>query len=399
MCLKDFARVGHPATLVGSFLYLTIHFMIWVLMGNLMVFIARDLHLSLGQQGFLAAVPIFTGAALRIPAGILADRIGAKRTGTMLQLFVLLPLLGGWLVADSVASVMVVGLLFGAAGAGFAVAIPLASRRYPTEHQGLANGIVGAGNIGTVFAAFLAPQLAEAVGWRQVFGFALLPALLLLVISRWLVEETPRPAAPLCWSAHLQLLRGTDWWYFCLIYAITFGGFIGLSSFLVIFLREQYGLSGVMAGNMAALCIITGSLSRPLGGYLADRLGGFRLFPVLVGVIGMLTASLALLPPLPVAIALLFLGMAAKGLGNGALFQVIPQRFENEIGAATGIVGAAGGLGGFFLPTLLGLVKDLTGSFSAGLFILASGAFATVVALRALQVRRLTSWLQPTIRC
>ncbi|MGB4780778.1 nitrate/nitrite transporter [Candidatus Methylomirabilis sp.] len=390
---KDFTKVGHPATLISAFLYFTIHCMIWVLVGVLGVFIANEFDLTASQKGLMVAAPILTGSLLRIPVGILADQFGAKKTGTVIQILVLLPLLGGWLVADSLAGVIAVGLLLGFAGASFTVAIPLASRWYPLEHQGLVNGIAGAGNIGAVLAALVAPRLAEVVGWRQVFGLALLPVLLTLAMSHWLAKESPNRPAPKRWSESLKILQESDCCWFSLFYAITFGGFVGLASFLVIFFYDQYGLSRVMAGNMAALCVLAGSLFRPVGGYLADRMGGVQLLSILFGAIGVLTAGVGLLPPLPVTTALLFLAMAAMGLGNGAIFQVIPQRFRSEIGVATGIVGTAGGIGGFFLPLLLGLLKDLTGSYGTGLLLFALASLAAVVALQSLRTGWQASWL------
>jgi NNP family nitrate/nitrite transporter-like MFS transporter len=397
MRVKQFVQVGHPATLISSLLYLTTHFMIWVLVGILGVFIANDFGLSASQQGAMVALPILAGSLFRIPAGVLADRIGVKRTGTVLQTLALLPLLGGWLMAEGVTAIMIVGVLLGVAGAGFAVAIPLVSRWYPPAHQGLANGIVGVGNIGTVLAAVLAPRLAEMWGWRQVFGLAIVPVALTLAISQRLARESPGRPAPTRWSEHLKVLWEPDCWWFNLFYAVTFGGFVGLASFLVIIFHE-YGLSEVMAGDMAALCVLSGSLCRPVGGYLADRVGGVPLLSILLGAIGLLTAGVGLLPPLPITIGLLFLGMAAMGLGNGVLFQVIPQRFRNEIGTATGIVSAMGGVGGFFLPLLLGLTKDLTGHHGTGLLLFAFVAVVAAIAIRARQVAWQASWLQPTLR-
>ena len=397
MPFKDFTKVGHPRTLISAFLYFTIHCMIWVLMGALGVFIAGELDLTGSQTSLIVAIPILTGSLLRIPVGILADQFGAKKTGAVLQILVLLPLLGGWLVADSFASVIAVGLLLGFAGASFTVAIPMVSRWYPPEHQGLANGIVGAGNLGAALAVLIAPWLAEVVGWRQVFGLAILPVLLTLAMSHWLAKESPNRPAPKRWSESLKILQESDCWWFNLFYAITFGGFVGLASFLVIFFHDQYDLSRVMAGNMAALCVLAGILFRPVGGYLADRMGGVQLLSILFGAIGVLTAGVGLLPPLPVVTVLLFLAMAAMGLGNGALFQVIPQRFRSEIGVATGVVGAMGGIGGFFLVMLLGLLKDLTGSYGTGLLLFALAALAAVVALQALRPGWQASWLQPAL--
>lgn len=388
-------KVGHPITLISAFLYFTIHFMIWVLVGVLGVFIAEELDLTASQQGLMVAVPIFAGSLLRIPVGILVDRFGAKRIGTILQILVLFPLAGGWVLVDSLAGILTVGLLLGFAGASFTVAIPLVSRWYPLAHQGLVNGIVGAGNVGAVLTTLIAPRLAEVVGWRQVFGLALFPVLLMLAISHWFAKESPNRHAPKRWSEHLKVLQESDCWWFNLFYTITFGGFVGLVSFLIIFLHDQYGLSPVMAGNVATLCVLPGSLFRPVGGYLADRVGGAQLLSILFGVIGVLIAGVGLLPPLPVLSVLLFLIMAAMGLANGALFQIIPQRFRSEIGVASGIVGAMGGIGGSFLLLFLGLLKDLTGSYGAGLHLFALAAFTVIVALRVLRARWERSWLRP----
>src|SRR5262249_43234783 len=145
-----------------------------------------------------------------------------------------------------------------------------------------------------------------------------------------------------------------------------FGGFVGLASFLNIFFYDQYHLSRVQAGNFATLCVVAGSFLRPLGGYLADRFGGIRMLTALYLSMGLAMGGLATLPPLQWGTLLLFLGMGMLGMGNGSVFQLVPQRFPKEIGVITGIVGAAGGVGGFFLPNLLGVLKEVTGSFAGG---------------------------------
>ena len=171
------------------------------------------------------------------------------------------------------------------------------------------------------------------------------------------------------------MLKLGDTWWFCFFYAITFGGFVGLASFLNVFFLSQYGLSKVEAGNFATLCVIAGSMLRPLGGYLADRFGGVRVLTGLYLVVGATMLGMAALPPLFAGTALLFAVMAALGMGNGCVFQIVPQRFPREIGVVTGIVGAAGGLGGFVLPIVLGVLKQTTGSFGGGFlaFALAGG--------------------------
>jgi NNP family nitrate/nitrite transporter-like MFS transporter len=187
----------------------------------------------------------------------------------------------------------------------------------------------------------------------------------------------PRPL-----RAYAEILRRGDTWWFCLLYGITFGGFVGLASFLSVFFLSQYGLSRVEAGNFATLCVIAGSALRPIGGHLADRLGGVRMLTILYLAAGAALLGLGTLPPLWAGTALLFAAMATLGMGNGAVFQLVPQRFPAEIGVATGIVGAAGGLGGFLLPTLLGAMKGATGSFSGGFIAFAmAGGFGGAAAL------------------
>ena len=261
---------------------------------------------------------------------------------------------------------LLVGLLLGVAGASFAAALPLASRWYPPRFQGLAMGIAGAGNSGTALATFFGPRLALAWGWHAVFGLALIPLLATLAFFFVFAKDSPNQPAPRPLSAYADVLKLGDTWWFCLLYAITFGGFVGLASFLNVFFLSQYGLSRVEAGNFATLCVIAGSALRPLGGYLADRFGGVRMLTGLYLVAGAAMLGLATLPPLSAGTVLLFAAMATLGMGNGAVFQLVPQRFPREIGVTTGIVGAAGGFGGFLLPTVLGRLKQTTGSFSGG---------------------------------
>jgi MFS transporter, NNP family, nitrate/nitrite transporter len=162
---------------------------------------------------------------------------------------------------------------------------------------------------------------------------------------------------------------------------------------LAIFFHDQYGLSKVMAGNFTALCVFAGSMFRPLGGYLADRFGGLRMLKILLGSVGMLMLGVGLLPPLAMVTGLLFLGMLCLGMGNGSVFQLVPQRFRQEIGVITGIVGAAGGIGGFLLPSFLGLFKDLTGSYGPGFFLFAGMAGYCLMALRSVEGGWRARWL------
>jgi len=275
--IRGFVNYGHTPTLVSAFLYFDVSFIAWVLVGALGVFIAQDFGLSATGKGFLVAVPILAGALLRVPIGIAADRSGAKRVGVVGMVLTALPLVLGWLDARSVGGLILVGILLGVAGASFAVALPLASRWYPPRLQGLVMGIAGAGNSGTVIAAFFAPRLAERVGRHGVFGLALIPLVATLLVYVLLARESPErlPVRPL--AAYFNALKSTDAWWFNLFYMFTFGGFVGLASYLPISFHDQYALSRAMAGNLTALCVLLGSFLRPVGGALADRFGGLRV--------------------------------------------------------------------------------------------------------------------------
>jgi NNP family nitrate/nitrite transporter-like MFS transporter len=376
MRLRRFFQMGHWPTLLAALVYFFVCFMIWGLLGALANLIVARLNLSAGEKGLLVATPVLGGALLRVPLGILTDRLGAKRVGLWTLLLTGAPLLLGWLWAESFVGLLLVGLLLGVAGASFAVALPLAGRWYPQEYQGLALGIVGVGNCGTAFTTLLAPRLGDGGAWHGVFALALLPLVPTLLLFWLMACDSPRQPPPRPLASYAQVLRQRDAWWFCLFYAVTFGGFVGLASYLNLLFHDEYGLEPVHAANLVTACVLVGSLLRPLGGYLADRFGGVRLLAFLYGGIGLTMLAMTFLPPLVYAVPSLMLGMAFLGMGNGAVFQLVPQRFPESIGVLTGIVGAAGGVGGFLLPSLLGGLKQSSGSAGGGflLFALASGS-------------------------
>lgn len=368
------------STLVGCFLHFDFSFMVWILIGALGIPLAEAAHLSPAQKGFVVAVPILAGSILRIPVGLCADRFGGRRVGILLLAFLFAPLTLAWQMTPSLPALIAVGAMLGAAGASFSVALPLASRWFPPERQGLALGIAAAGNSGTVVTNLVAPRLAASIGVSSTFLVAMVALAIVLAAFALLAHEPPRKPA----RVELPSLRDADLRWMCLFYMITFGGYVGLSSFLPLFLRDSYGVTPIHAGFITGGLAFLGSASRPVGGIVADRLGGARMLSVLMVPIAGAYAFEATAPALPVMVATLAVSMMCLGLGNGAVFQIVPQRFSRNIGAVTGLVGAVGGLGGFLLPTTLGTVRQHTGSFALGFFALAVVASGAALALRIL---------------
>ena len=390
----SFWKAGHTPTLLASFFYFDLSFMVWVILGPLAVQISKDLGLTAAQKGLMVATPLLAGALLRIVMGVLVDHLKPKKAGLIGQLVVLAGLTWAWLgKLDSYQSMLTLGILLGMAGAAFAVALPLASRWYPPEHQGTALGIAGAGNSGTAFAALFAPALAMAFGWQNVFGLCLIPLGVALAVYLVFAKDAPSAPPPKSLVEYLHVLKDKDAWWFMFFYSVTFGGFSGLASSLTIYFNGQYGLSPVTAGYFTAACVFAGSLVRPLGGRMADRIGGIKTLSImyLLAALFLFIASFGL-PSATLAVIVFVLAMLSLGTGNGAVFQLVPQRFRKEIGVMTGLVGMAGGIGGFYLASSLGFSKQMTGSYQLGLTIFAALALLALVGLSVVKGRWRTTW-------
>jgi NNP family nitrate/nitrite transporter-like MFS transporter len=398
MTRRGFLAAGHLPTLVAALLYFDVSFMTWVLLGPLAPFLRDTLHLSATQQGLLTAIPLLGGSLFRPIMGLLGDRIGGRRAGLFGLALTCLPLVIGWRFASSATHFYGVGFLLGIAGASFAVALPLAGRWYPREYQGLAMGIAGAGNSGTLLATLFAPRIATAYGWQTAFGLALLPVTIVFIVFAVLAKDSGTKVKRLSLGDYGRMLREPDALALSFLYSLTFGGFVGFASFLTTFFHDQYQLSTVRAGDFATAVVVSGSLLRPVGGWLSDKLGGYRLLVLLLGAFGVCLAGVSAGPSAVGALALLFIGMGCLGMGNGAVFQLVPQRFGNDMGLATGLVGAAGGLGGFFLPSVLGVVKDMTGSYAGGLALFALIFLAGTAVLLELGVRWTRRWDATALR-
>ena len=368
--------------------------MVWVVLGPLGVQIAKDLDLNAAQKGLMVATPVLAGALLRIVMGVMVDHFKPKLAGAIGQVIVIVALVIAWYFGiHTYAQVLTLGIFLGVAGASFAVALPLASRWYPPEHQGTALGIAGAGNSGTVLAALFAPSLAVAFGWNNVIGLAVIPLSVVFVFYLLVAKDSPDCPPAKSLTEYLKVLRDKDAWWFMFFYSVTFGGFVGLASSLTIYFNTQYGLSAVDAGYFTAACVFMGSMMRPLGGWLADRIGGIKSLSVMYVLAASFLAIVSFgLPAAWMALVVFMFAMWALGMGNGAVFQLVPQRFRKEIGVMTGMVGMAGGVGGFYLASSLGYSKQITGSYQIGFLIFAGLAMLALGGLTRVKTRWRTTW-------
>jgi len=394
---KSFLKAGHTPTLLAAFLYFDLAFMVWVILGPLGVQIASDLGLSHTQKGLMVATPVLAGALLRIVMGVLVDHLKPKLAGAIGQVIVIAALAVAWKFGiHSYTQVLTLGLFLGVAGAAFAVALPLASRWYPPEHQGTALGIAGAGNSGTALAALFGPGLAAAFGWVNVFGLALIPLSIVFVIYLVMAKDAPECPPAKSMAEYLKVLKDKDAWWFMFFYSVTFGGFVGLASSLTIYFNTQYGLDPKTAGFFTAACVFAGSLVRPIGGNVADRIGGIKSLTAMYVLAALFLAIVSFgMPEAWQALAVFVCAMLSLGMGNGAVFQLVPQRFRKEIGVMTGLVGMAGGVGGFYLASSLGYSKQVTGSYQAGFLIFAALAIAALLGLTTVKRRWRTTWGAP----
>ena len=393
----SFWRAGHRPTLIAAFLYFDLAFMVWVLLGPLGPDIAKALSLTPAQKGLMVATPTLAGAILRVVNGLLVDRIGPKRSGAISQMIVIAGLFTAWFFGvSSFGGTLALGVILGFAGASFAIALPPASRWYPAEHQGKAMGIAGMGNSGTVLAALFAPTLAKLFGWNAVLGLACIPLSIVLVAYIFMAKDAPNAPAPKRLIDYFEPLKSADAWWFMLFYGVTFGGFVGLAASLPIYFTDQFGLTPIMAGYCTAGCVFAGSLIRPIGGALADSIGGVKTLSVVYIVAAIMLAGVSAAPTVATALGFFVLAMLALGTGNGAVFQLVPQRFAKEIGVMTGLVGMAGGIGGFYLASSLGFAKQLSGSYQPGFLIFAALSLVAFACLSLVKGKWRASWAAAT---
>lgn len=393
MKLSQLKDSGHWPTLLTSFLYFDVSFMVWTLLGALGAMIAPALGLNSQQTFLMVATPILSGAFLRIALSLLVDRIGTKTTGIIAQLVVMAGLAIAWKAGlSSLPQALTLGLVLGVAGASFAVALPQSGRWYPPHLQGVVLGLAGAGNIGVVIDHLLAPRIAAAYGWQAVFGAALIPLAIAFVLYVIFSQEPPGQFKKKSLADYFALLRQRDAHWFCFFYTISFGGFVGLATAFAIYFRDEFGLAPVQAGEFAAFCTLVGAVGRPVGGAVADRWGGIRALGVFYSIAGVAMVVAAVMQNLWICGGAFFVASAAFGMCNGSVFQLLPQRFARDISVMTGLVGCGGGVGGFLLGMLFGYSKANTGSYLTGILLFAGLCGIALIGLRLVKIRWRTTW-------
>ena len=415
--LKALKGQGDAKTLFAAFLYFDFSFMVWTMLGPLSTEISESLAatgfiMSAGQKATLLSIPILAGALLRILLGFGVDKFGAKKTALMSQAVVISVLFYAFFRGASITynELLIVALGLGFAGASFAVALPQAGQWYPPKLQGVVLGIAGAGNIGVVIDFLFAPKIAELWGWQSVFLVGAVLSTIIFITYIFLAKDAPKEVytpRPKKLKDYAKLLKDKDTWWFNLFYAVSFGGFVGFAGYMKVYLMNTYqadmssfGMNvfnepnvKVIAGYFGALTIFAGAVLRPVGGAIADKMGGIKSLYVFFGTVTFLAILNALVTlPFWAAIVVLFLIMANLGMANGAVFQLVPQRFGKDIGIMTGIIGAAGGLGGTALIKTLGWSKGAFDGYSAGFMIFAAVVLVAIMGISLVKTRWRTTW-------
>ncbi|GCE50820.1 NNP family nitrate/nitrite transporter-like MFS transporter [Thermosporothrix hazakensis] len=353
--------------LLMATLSFTITFAVWSLLSPLATQIQQEFHLSEIEVSIMLAVPVILGSLARIPMGLLTDRFGGRRVMTFLLLFTAAPLLG-MTTSTGLWGFLLWGFLLGVAGSSFAVGVPLVNSWFPPERQGLVIGIFGIGNVGSAISASLAPQISKLAGnWRPNFWAGAIIILVMALAFYLLVSDAPQAGAKKQSARQqLTLLKRKEVWLLSLFYFVTFGGLVAFGLYLPKLLIDNFGLDKIDAGNRTAIFVMAATFTRPLGGWLSDKVSARLLVRIVFTGLPVLALILAFQPTMPILTICFLLIALLLGIGNGAVFKLVPQQFPKEAGTVTGLVGAAGGLGGFFPPIVMGMIKTMTGAYTLG---------------------------------
>jgi NNP family nitrate/nitrite transporter-like MFS transporter len=352
-------------------------------MSAMMPIISKHMALTPVQKSIAIAIPVLLGSLGRIPLGILADRYGGRIVFSLVMLFSIIPafLIGG---VSNYSQLLADGFFIGVALASFSVGVAFVNGWYPPERQGFALGVYGAGNIGQSLAAYGSPVLAAAIGFKWGFWtFGVLLSIWLVIFALW-ARNAPNRGPAKSFAEIIRPLNDNRSWILSLYYFLTFGGFVAMAVYLPTLLTEVFKLTPQDAGFRTAGFVVLATAMRPVGGLLADKVGGSTILKWVFPATAVTAIFLAC--PLMSTFTVGALGMAAAiGLGNGAVFKLVPEYFPKAVGGVTGLVGAAGGLGGFFPPLVLGFIKQHTGAFTLGFLLLSF--FALVCLLVLLRAR------------
>ncbi|EUJ27968.1 Probable nitrate transporter narT [Listeria grayi] len=367
--LNTTKKDAYSALIIGTFAMM-VCFMSWLCLAPLSNEINQIFHLTVVQKTVLLAMPVLLGSIMRIPLGIMSDRFGGKKIYIFLLLFLLIPL---FLIprVHSYELLLVAAFLLGMSGTSFAVGISYVSAWFPPEKQGLILGIAGMGNLGTAISALILPRMAEKWNFEGLFTFLIVLTIITILIVLFGCKEMPvDPTKTLRDS--LVVVKEKSTWLLSLFYALTFGLFMSLSNLIPTFMNDLFKTDAVVAGMWTAVFAGLCTFARPVGGLLSDRFRPSQLlqivfFGISIVAFAMMGAlnSYAFFSVILVAVALV------AGLGNGIVFKMVPTVSKGNTGAVTGIVGALGGLGGYFPPIILGVIKTYTGSFQIGILLLA----------------------------
>jgi NNP family nitrate/nitrite transporter-like MFS transporter len=391
----SFLKSGHSPTLFAAFFYFAFSCCIWVLNGAMAPFISEAFNLSPAQKGLMLSVPIIAGALMRFPLGILSQYIGRKNATLVEMALIAVAMLFGFFFVKDFNDLLAMGVLLGIAGASFGVALSLGSGSFPPKHKGLAMGLVGAGNVGTAVSVLIAPPLAQAFGWTTVYGIAAVAILLPMIVMIVFAKEPPDLDKHASFKDHIACLFEKDGWAFSLIYAVTFGGFIGLATFLPTYYYDQFSVSKVQAGQLTMLAAFMGAALRVVGGWISDRVGGVNtLTYVLITIAATLVLTGLSGGSLVMTTLLIIVCFAALGAGNGALFQLVPLRWPLSTAVAGSMIGEIGALGGGLVPNAMGLSKQYTGTYMWGFIVFAALAVVMLLLLRVMQLRWTRTWAE-----
>ena len=392
---KTFLRSGHAPTLFAAFLYFSFSCCIWVLNGAMAPFISETFALTPAQKGLMLSIPIFAGALMRFPLGVLVQYVGRKNATLIEMGLIAVAMLFGFFMVKSFNDLLAMGVLLGIAGASFGVALSLGSGSFPPRHKGLAMGIVGAGNVGTAVSVLVAPPLAQWLGWQAVYGVAAAAIFLPMLVMIVFAQEPPDVDAHATMREHVACLFEKDGWGFSLIYGVTFGGFIGLTTFLPSYYFDQFHVSKIQAGQLTMLAAFMAAAVRVAGGWISDRWGGVNTLTLVLVVVavclvlvGFASSSLAL------TTLLMMVCFAALGAGNGALFQLVPLRWPTTTAVAGSMIGEIGALGGGLVPNLMGASKTYSGTYQWGFVVFAVLAVLVLGVMRLMQIRWTRTWAE-----